>query len=240
MDKKETIAAVRRLYLSGEVAAVNVYSRLEHVLSAAEITIKLREWDQVRGLADELGQPIPSGDGDGDRERDLYALHREARRQDAAYRHGPRPRAAGLDQAPDPRRQLAASAEREAAAILAGAGLDVDLTPGHNDRHDLTVNGCLRCEVKASRWTGAQNATGRYQCLFHNDADLLLWLLADVGQWVIVPSGELGDRRNLAIWSHDPAEYTGQWAAYLGAWDIVDQALATAIATGRTLAQVAF
>lgn len=166
-----------------------------------------------------------------DTETGLYSLHRAQRQADLAYRFA-RP---VDDSGSDPRRALADSAEREAACILAGAGYDVALTPGHNDRHDLTLGGVLRIEVKASSWTPAQNARGRYQVHWHNKADVLCWLLADVGQWIIIPAHELGDRRNLAIWSKDPGQYTGQWAAYLGAWPIVDQALEWARARGARL-----
>jgi len=54
MDKHETIQAVRALYLAQEIAAVNVFCRLEHILSGPEIAVKVREWDQVRLLEREL------------------------------------------------------------------------------------------------------------------------------------------------------------------------------------------
>ncbi|NIV34989.1 MAG: hypothetical protein GWN58_37700, partial [Anaerolineae bacterium] len=90
------------------------------------------------------------------------------------------------------------------------------------------VNGRLRIEVKASTWRAARGRRGRYQAHWHNRADMLLWLLANVGQWLVIPASELGNRRNLAIWSYDARDYAGQWAAYLDAWHILDTALETA------------
>jgi len=223
MDKQELIDAVRALYLRGEVEAVNVYGRLEHVASGAEIDGLLRSWDRERDPGDQV-----HGEGLG-----LYNLHQAQRKEGQALRYGRQP--IEVDQGRDPRRALADSAEREAAAVLAGAGFDVVLTPGYHDRHDLTVGGALRVEVKASTWRPAAHASGRYQALWHNKADLLLWLLADVGAWVVIPCEVLGERSNLAIWSKDPGQYSGQWAAYLGAWHIVDQALEQARARGARL-----
>jgi len=40
------IAAVRNLYLAGEIEAPNVYYRLEHLLSAGQITGLITEWQR--------------------------------------------------------------------------------------------------------------------------------------------------------------------------------------------------
>jgi len=130
-------------------------------------------------------------------ELDLYRLHQEQRRLDQVYRFWTAP----AENPSDPRRQLADSAEREAAYRLALGGYDVALTREYGARFDLLVESALRVEVKASTWRPAPGNRGRYQALWHNKADLLLWLLADVGRWVIIPADHLGQRRNLAIWS---------------------------------------
>lgn len=44
MDKQKQIDAVRVLFLAGEIETINVYYRLEHLLSAAQISALLREW----------------------------------------------------------------------------------------------------------------------------------------------------------------------------------------------------
>jgi len=48
VNKQELIDAVRVLFLTGEIEAVNVYYRLEHMLSAAQISALLREWEADR------------------------------------------------------------------------------------------------------------------------------------------------------------------------------------------------
>lgn len=45
MKRQAVIGAVRKLYLSGEVQAINVYYRLEHVASGAEIDALIGQWD---------------------------------------------------------------------------------------------------------------------------------------------------------------------------------------------------
>lgn len=56
MDKQELLDGVRDLFLRGEIEAINVFYRLERVMGGSEIEIKLREWEQVKRLAHELGQ----------------------------------------------------------------------------------------------------------------------------------------------------------------------------------------
>jgi len=146
----------------------------------------------------------------------LYNLHLAQRRADLAYRYG---RPASV--ATDPRRELADSAEREAMIRLLLDGHAVEPTRAWGARYDLLCDGVLRVEVKAARWTPTTGGRGRYSCLYHNRADVLLWLCADVGQWFIIPTDALGDRRGLAIWSYDPADYSGLWRPYLGAWHIL-------------------
>jgi len=45
-DREALVEGVRRLYVAGEVEAINVYARLEGVCSGAEISGLIREWDQ--------------------------------------------------------------------------------------------------------------------------------------------------------------------------------------------------
>lgn len=144
---------------------------------------------------------------------DLHRFFTTQRRLDAAYRYGPE-----LVDVRDPRRALADSAEREAAVRLLLEGHQVERMEAYHARFDLLIDGVLRVEVKAARWAAVPSGGGRYQAHFHNRADLVLFLCADVGRWFVIPVEALAGRRNLAIWSYDPAKYGGQWAPYLDAW----------------------
>lgn len=146
----------------------------------------------------------------------LFELHQAQRRADLAYRYG-RP----ADVYTDPRRELADSAEREAMTRLILDGYAVERTEHYHARYDLLVADVLRVEVKCSTWRPTPRGRGRYQAHFHNKADVIAWLCADVGQWFVIPCEALGERRGLAIWSYDPADYGGQWRPYLGAWGIL-------------------
>ena len=53
--------------LAGEVAAVNVYCRLEHVASGAEIDALIREWDFSDDDEERQEQPYPQPDPRWDR-----------------------------------------------------------------------------------------------------------------------------------------------------------------------------
>jgi hypothetical protein len=112
----------------------------------------------------------------------------------------------------DPRRALAAEAERVVADRLVGLGYHV-AHAGGNSRYDLLLDGAVRVEVKAATWGG------RYEWHYHNKADVLI-LAAKNGSWhfFILPVGVLAGRRNLAVWSENPAAYGGQWAGFLGNW----------------------
>ena len=84
-----------------------------------------------------------------------------------------------------------------------------------NARFDLLVEGCLRVEVKASRWV----APGRYQACLHNVADVVVWGCRNGRwHWFVIPVEQLGDRRNVAIWSEDPERYDGLWSPFREAW----------------------
>jgi hypothetical protein len=117
--------------------------------------------------------------------------------------------------AADPRRVLADEAERIVADRLLDLGYSVKRTsPG--SRYDLLIEGCCRVEVKAATWGG------RYEWHYHNRADVLI-LAAKNGSWhfFVLPVGVLAGRRNLAIWSENPARYGGQWATFLDGWSRV-------------------
>lgn len=43
-----------------------------------------------------------------------------------------------------------------------------------------------------------------------------------------IPMADIGQRRNIAIWSEDPVEYSVQWAPYRNNWTVLAQALAEA------------
>lgn len=58
MTKEQAIAEVRAQCLAGHVEWYNVYWMLEQWLSAAQISELLREWEQVRLLAQELNVDI--------------------------------------------------------------------------------------------------------------------------------------------------------------------------------------
>lgn len=131
----------------------------------------------------------------------------------------------------DPRRLLADASERHVITRLVTAGYHVSRT-GHNDRCDLVVEHCLRIEVKASSWVARLGGNGRYQMQFHNRADVLCWNCVDAGRWFVIPVVEIGSRTNLAVFSLDPAAYSGQWARFLGAWALIDQMVAEACRAG--------
>lgn len=65
----------------------------------------------------------------------------------------------------------------------------------------------------------------------HEQAQVLLLLaIAPDGQEhpFFIPMADIGQRRNIAIWSEDPVEYSGQWAPYRNNWEVLAQALAEA------------
>ena len=51
MDRDDVIAAVRELYMAGEIEAPNVYYRLEHLLSAGQITNLIKAWQRDKTFA---------------------------------------------------------------------------------------------------------------------------------------------------------------------------------------------
>jgi len=150
----------------------------------------------------------------------VYTLHQAWRSECQAYRFGPKVRPTAYEH----RQWLGAMAEQKAATLIADLGHKV--TPqDHNDRCDLVVDDGLRVEVKASRWTDAQRGSGRYQALWHNEADLVAWYLVDADVWYVIPTSEFDRPTNVAIWSRDPDKYTGRWSVYQERWDLLSRAL---------------
>lgn len=99
----------------------------------------------------------------------------------------------------------------------------------HSAPFDLWVGGC-RVELKAANWTANQGKAGRYQGTIRNrQADVLLFVAVN-GQYhyFVIPMSAVGRRRQIAISSYRVSDYQGQWAAYLEAWEVLAQAVASA------------
>lgn len=87
----------------------------------------------------------------------------------------------------------------------------------------------IRVEVKISLYHESK-AGGRYQADVrqHHEADLLVFITRNGRDWpFVIPMADIAPRRNVAIWSYCPADYTGQWARYLGAWEYLRRAIET-------------
>lgn len=147
----------------------------------------------------------------------LYLLHKRQRQARRRARFLP----AGYSRARslDPRKELAGCIEHLARAILAAMGYQVART-GYNAPFDLWAEGA-RVEVKAATY-----ASGRYQAAIRNhQADLLLLACQTPAgglEWFVIPGDHLGDIKNLAIWTEDPAQHNGRWFEYYQAWWWVD------------------
>jgi hypothetical protein len=140
---------------------------------------------------------------------------------------------------------LAAEAEASVAAMIRERGYDVALTT-HNCPFDLWVQGdqerAARVEVKISLYALCKdrNKGGRFQARIHQHkaADLVVFIARNGQDWpFVIPMPDIGSRHNLAIWSPCPADYRGQWAAYLNAWKHLDDAVAN---TQRRVWQLSF
>ena len=125
--------------------------------------------------------------------------------------------------------RLGTQAEVKAAHILAARGWQTwHIARTHaTNRWDLYARGA-RIEVKASGYHPACHGH-RYQAHIHNQADLILFACFNGSiHWFVIPSADIKDRANIAIWSYDPRDYTGQWSTYLEAWHIADEIIRTA------------
>ncbi len=128
-------------------------------------------------------------------------------------------------------RRLAQEAKRVAAQFI--QALDYQVCPTTygapfalwvRDEAERTV----RVEAKIGLYHRTQRGRGRYQAyLSHPDeADILVFIARNAYDWpFVIPMPALASRRNISIWSCDPAEYTGQWAPYLGAWTHLHEAI---------------
>jgi len=97
-----------------------------------------------------------------------------------------------------------------------------------NARFDILVDDCLRVEVKASKWYESQSG-GRYQANIHNRCDLIVFVCVNgTHHHFIIPQFKIGSRSNIAVWSYEPRDYAGQWATYLEAWPVLENAVQTA------------
>lgn len=145
-------------------------------------------------------------------ERDLERLHQEMWSMDRRWRF--------IRAKPPENHALGRDVMNEARAILQDRGYRVSKA-GSNDHHDLWCEG-VRVEVKGSLWDEHQR---RYQAnLRRNEADvLLLGCVNGSTHWFVVPWAALADRAHVAVWSHDPEEYRGQWSRFYEAWSVVDE-----------------
>jgi hypothetical protein len=109
-----------------------------------------------------------------------------------------------------------------AADRLRERGYVTSLT-GHQENHDVWANGA-RVEVKAAHFDGR-----RWQWnLRGSQADVYLLACCQAGRvlaWYVVPGGDVGDRRHVAIWAADLGAYGGLWAPYLEAWELADKVI---------------
>jgi len=127
--------------------------------------------------------------------------------------------------------ELARDAERIVARLIRQMGYQVHPTT-HKCPFDLWVSDAhgraIRVEVKISLYNNSP-AGGRYQANIrqHHDADLLVFIARNGRDWpFIIPMADITPRRNIAIWSYCPGDYTGRWAGYLNAWPLLDQIMA--------------
>ena len=108
-------------------------------------------------------------------------------------------------------------------------------TTTHKCPFDLWVQDdtgrAVRIEVKISRFHALKKGGGRYQCdvRHHDQADLLVFLARNGQDWpFVIPMTHIVPRRNIAIWSYHPEDYSGQWSPYLKAWEHLHQAIKAA------------
>lgn len=119
------------------------------------------------------------------------------------------------------RRELAQLIEHDVLVKLAAMGYFVMATE-YGARYDLLVNDCLHVEVKASTWHETVGGRGRYQACLHNRADVVVFCCVNSSKhYFVIPVKQLGGRKNIAVWSYEPARYTGRWAKYLEAWTLL-------------------
>lgn len=123
------------------------------------------------------------------------------------------------------RQALAEEGECLAKQWIRDLGYTVYRRNSPNDPYDLRVEGFdaqIWVEVKISQcYKGPKGH--RFQAdVRQYKADVLIFIARNGKDWpFIIPMNQIRPRRNVAIWSAQPKQYKGQWAPYLGAWDIL-------------------
>lgn len=132
---------------------------------------------------------------------------------------------------PDQRQRLARIVEARAVERIERHFVYSINYTNHKAAFDLWVGGA-RVEVKGSNWDGQ-----RYQASVRNHmADVLIFdAINDTDHWFIIPMGEIEPRNHIAIWNYNVAAYSGQWAQFLEAWDVLEYAVKTAQARPKQL-----
>jgi len=132
--------------------------------------------------------------------------------------------------------RLSREAEQIVDELVQGMGYQTNPT-SHKCPFDLWVRDdvgrAVRLEIKISRYHQAKKGRsgGRYQAdvRHHNQADLLIFIARNSQDWpFVIPMADIAPRRNIALWSYHPEDYTGQWAPYLQAWEYLHQAIEVA------------
>src|SRR3990167_10583331 len=128
--------------------------------------------------------------------------------------------------------EFAERVETLAALKLYSLGFKVksnEVNDGSNTWDKLATSpngGQLKIEVKGARLHRTKFNRNRYHARIHNgDADFIMMYceteppdagsMEGMGYWFVLPTIEVWPRVDIAIWSADPTEYSGQWAQYL-------------------------
>jgi hypothetical protein len=85
----------------------------------------------------------------------------------------------------------------------------------NNAPFDLWIEG-VKVEVKASNFKESKKG-GRYQAAIRNhECDIVIFdCINGTDHLFFIPSVAVGKRRNISIWSYDPADSAGQWRPFL-------------------------
>ena len=147
-------------------------------------------------------------------DRLLKLVNRQERIAKFAFA-GPRPRPA--------EQVLARQVETKVSNLITALGYPVWPTP-QNSPFDLWAGGA-RIEVKASRWINPQKP--RYQAGIRNHrADLLIFdAVNGADHFFIIPMALIIPRRTIEITRYDVTAYSGRWAEFLEAWNLLHLAI---------------
>lgn len=94
----------------------------------------------------------------------------------------------------------------------------------HKAPFDAWIAGC-KVEFKASNW---QDKARRYQAnVRHHKADLVIFdaINGTDHHYFIIPMELVRPRKSIEVYSYNVNRYQGQWAAYLEAWNVLEQAV---------------